>query len=231
MCPAASTHIVLSEHMKLRCQVITCDRMDEKWFRAQKRKAGVTNAEIAALRGRDHTVITKIVTGQQRMTMEWAQTFAEALQVPIATILEKSDILDAQQARQMEEAFAEGDAEPWAGAATHDSGRRQNQTIAEALGARPGVDIWRVDGSSMALAGLLPGDFMLVDTHQADRVKAGDIVIAQVYSRGGAKTVLRRWLPPVLVSATSALGDDGVLVVDNDNVVIRGKVIASWRAA
>jgi SOS-response transcriptional repressor LexA len=97
------------------------------------------------------------------------------------------------------------------------------------MGDRPGVDVWRVKSRAMALSGLLEGDFMLVDTHAAERVRAGDVVIAQIYTRTGANTVLRRFEPPVLVAASADPADGRVHVVDGDNVVIRGKVVASWR--
>lgn len=201
--------------------------MDEQWFRVQKRRAGVTNAEIGALRGRDHTVISKLVSGAQPMTLEWAQAFATALQVPVATVLEKSGQLAPELALTVQPGFAESDAAPWAPKGAEDC---RPQGVAEYLGQRPGVDVWRVQGTAMVGAGFMPGDFMLIDTHAAERASAGDTVIAQVYARNGtARTVLRRWVPPVLVSVGP--GGDGteVHVVDHDNVVIRGKVVASWR--
>lgn len=200
--------------------------MDEKWFKDRKRRAGVTNSEIAAQLGRDHTVISKIVSGSQRMTMDWAKIFSDMLGVPLAEVLEKTGLADAPTAQQFQPGFSESDAAPYVAGGPP---ARQTTTIAEAFGARPGVDIWRVNTASMALAGYLPGDYMLVDTHKAERVKAGDVVVAQVYSPRGAKTVLRRWMPPVLVAAAAPTEDEPVYVVDNDNVVIRGKVTASWR--
>jgi len=219
---------VLIQPVNLLPAVLTCDRMDEQWFKQQKRRAGVTNAEIGALRGRDHTVISKIVSGAQPMTLEWAQAFATALQVPLASVLEKSGHVAAEQMQsEAPPGFAEGDATPWVAKGGED---RRQHTIAEAFGQRPGVDIWRVGSTSMAGAGLMPGDYVLVDTHAAERVSAGDTVIAQVYARNGtARTVLRRWAPPVLISIGGAAETVEVHVVDNDNVVIRGKVIASWR--
>ncbi|RWR34977.1 XRE family transcriptional regulator [Sinirhodobacter populi] len=200
--------------------------MDEKWFKDRKRRASVTNAEIAAKLGRDHTVISKIVSGSQRMTMDWARIFAEMLQVPLSEVLEKTGMTDPQTAQQASPGFAESDAGPWAGRPAE---HQKTTTIAEAFGAGPGIDVWQIRTSSMCLAGYLPGDFMLVDTHQAERVKAGDVVVAQVYSPRGAKTVLRRWMPPVLIAHAAPTEEEPVYVVDNDNVAIRGKVIASWR--
>lgn len=205
--------------------------MDADWFRQQKRRAGVTNADIAARLGRDHTVISKIVSGNQRMTLDWAKIFAEALQVPVATVLEKVGVADAPTAQRIMPGFSDSDAAPWvAGPAMAEA--QAVRSVAVALGAdRPGVDIWRVKGQAMALAGLLAGDYMLVDTHASERAKAGDIVVAQIYNNanGSATTVLRRFEPPVLVAASIDPADGRVHVVDGVNVVIRGKVIASWR--
>lgn len=204
--------------------------MDDKWFKQQKKRAGVTDSQIAARVGKHPSVVSKIIAGTQRMTLEWAGAFAETLQVPLATVLEKAGVTDAPTAQQVQPGFAESDAAPYvpgpglAEAATV-------RSLAQAFGARPGVDVWRVKTRAMLLAGLLPGDFMLVDTHQAETVKPGDAVVAQIYNRTGATTVLRRFEPPVLVAASADPADARVHVVDGVNVVVRGKVTASWRAA
>ena len=162
------------------------------------------------------------------MSLDWAKAFAEVLQVPLDVILEKAGVTDAPTAQNFAPGFAEADAAAWIPKA----GTSENTTvkaIAAAFGERPGVDIWRVKSRAMALAGLMEGDFMLVDTHQAERAKPGDIVVAQVYSRTGATTVLRRYEPPVLIAASIDPSENRVYVVDGENVVIRGRVIASWR--
>ncbi len=200
--------------------------MDEKWFKAQQKKAGVTAEDIAQIRGRSRVNVSHILNGRQRMSLDWANAFAQALGHPVATILEKAGVMDASSAQQISPGFAESDAAPFIPKGPE---ARSVPTIAEAFGAKPGVDIWKITTASMALAGYLPGDYMLVDTHQAERVKAGDVVVAQVYSPRGAKTVLRRWMPPVLIAAAAPTEDEPVYVVDNDNVAIRGKVVASWR--
>jgi SOS-response transcriptional repressor LexA len=167
------------------------------------------------------------LTGRQSMTLDWAKAFADVLQVPLATILEKAGVADAPLVQQLSPGFAESDAAPFAHAPG--SGDGQQRSIAAAMGERPGVDVWRVKSRAMALSGLLEGDFILVDTHAAERVRAGDVVIAQIYTRTGANTVLRRFEPPVLVAASADPADGRVHVVDGVNVVIRGKVVASWR--
>lgn len=203
--------------------------MDDKWFKEQQRKVGVTAEDIAQKMGRARSNVSHILTGKQRMSLDWAKAFAEVLQVPLATVLERAGVTDAETAQQVTRGFSEGDAAPWV-SAQGQAGQQTNRDIAAALGAtRLGIDIWRVRGQSMVLAGILAGDFILVDTHQAERVKAGDVVVAQVYHRDGATTVLRRFEPPVLVAASCDPEERKVYVVDGENVAIRGKVISCWR--
>ena len=215
--------------MNVSVRVIICDGMDDKWFKTQQKKAGVTAEDIAQRMGRSRTNVSHILNGKQRMSIEWAQAFAASLGVDVATVLEKAGAMAAPVARQLAPGFAESDAAAW----VPGPGLAENapvRGVAEVLGAsRPGIDIWRVKSRAMALAGLIEGDFMLVDTNQAERVRAGDVVIAQLYTRTGANTVLRRFEPPVLVASSADPDDARVHVVDGTNVVIRGKVVASWR--
>lgn len=200
--------------------------MDDRWFKMQQKRVGVTADQIADLLGRDRSVVSKIYSGKQRMTIEWAQAFAKAFDVPVATILEKAGAIDEPTALQIRPGFAEADAAPYL---PQQGSEGREKAIAAAMGQRPGVDVWRVKSRAMALAGLIEGDFILVDTHAAERAKAGDVVVAQIYNPRGATTVLRRYQPPVLIAASADPADSGVHVVDGVNVVVRGKVIACWR--
>jgi SOS-response transcriptional repressor LexA len=202
--------------------------MDDKWFKQQQKIASVTAEDIANKMGRTRSNVSNILNGKQKMSLEWAKAFAEVLQVPLATVLEKAGATDETVARQLVPGFAESDAVPFSPALAQVD---QMKIVATALGAtRAGIDVWRVKSSAMALGGLLDGDFILIDTHQSERARAGDVVIAQLYQRNGtALTVLRRLEPPVLVAASINPADTRVYVVDGENVVIRGKVIASWR--
>lgn len=203
--------------------------MDTIWFKALQKRSGLTSFDLGEAIGRDRTVISRIINGTQRMTLEQARIFAEKLSVPLPEMLEKAGLADKGTAQQLAPGFQESDVAAWV-SAPGSADDRTVPTVAEALGGgRPGVDVWRVKSQAMALAGFLAGDFMLVDAHQAERVKAGDMVIAQVYNRAGATTVLRRFEPPVLVAASIDPSEGRVHVVDGINVVIRGKVTASWR--
>lgn len=202
--------------------------MDVLWFKAKQKAAGLTSFDLGAAIGRDRSVISRIFNGSQKMTLEQARTIAEMLKVPLTEVIERSGIGGKQTAQEISPGFAESDVAAWVpGPGLAEAGTVK--TIAAAFGERPGVDVWRVKSKAMALAGLLEGDYFLLDTHQAERVRAGDIVVAQVYSRTGATTVLRRFEPPVLIAASLNPDDGRVYVVDGENVVIRGKVVAVWR--
>lgn len=202
--------------------------MDVLWFKAQQKRVGVTADQIAEKMGRTRANVSHILNGRQRMSLDWAKAFAEVLQVPLATVLEKAGVTDAPTAQAVQPGFSEADVAPYlAGPGLGEAAAVHN--VAQLFGERPGVDVWRVKSPAMALGGYLPGDFMLVDTLQAERARPGDVVVAQLYTRAGATTVLRRFEPPVLVAASADPAEGRVHVVDGVNVVIRGKVVASWR--
>jgi SOS-response transcriptional repressor LexA len=203
--------------------------MDDKWFKEKQKKAGVTADDIARRMGRARSNVSHILTGKQRMSLDWAQAFADTLNVPVEEVLLRAGAMPVSRPVQVRSGLSESDAAAWVPGPSLAEGTTV-KAIAAAFGAdRPGIDIWRVNKRAMVLAGLLQGDFMLVDSHQSERVKPGDIVIAQIYSRTGASTVLRRFEPPVLVAESVDPDDKRIFIVDGHNVVIKGKVVASWR--
>ena len=92
------------------------------------------------------------------------------------------------------------------------------------------VDVWQVNTRTLARAGYMPGDLLLVDlsiTPQED-----DIVVAQIYDvkRGTAKTVLRVFKPPYLVSRALDDREEGdVLVLDPASISVKGVAVAMIR--
>lgn len=95
-------------------------------------------------------------------------------------------------------------------------------------GERNGVDPWVLRSRCLEAAGYLPGDVLMVDLN--GRPAAGDIVCAQVYDRNGkAETVFRIFEDPFLVASTLDRSLVKPLLIDNDRVVVRGLVIASFR--
>jgi transcriptional regulator with XRE-family HTH domain len=208
--------------------VITSVAVDDKWFKQRQKIAGVTADDIARELGKDRSLVSRIYIGRQKMKLDEAKVFSRVLGVPLNEILDRAGLLDQAEAQPLSPGFSESDATPFAG---QEEEQRRVAEIGKCLGQKPGVDIWRVKNAAMALAGFLPGDFLLVDTLASERVRAHDTVIAQIYNwnSGTATTVLRRLEPPVLVAASLEPENQGVYVVDGNNVVVKGKVVASWR--
>lgn len=95
-------------------------------------------------------------------------------------------------------------------------------------GERNGIDPWILRSRCLEVAGYLPGDVLMVDFNS--RPQVGDVVCAQVYDRNGkAETVFRIFEDPFLVAATLDRALFKPLLIDNDRVVVRGVVVASFR--
>lgn len=200
--------------------------MDDKWFKNRQKEVGVTAEEIAKARGRSRSIVSHILNGKQPMSIEWAKAFSEVLDVPIDQVLEKAGALSEVQALPLSPGQSDSDVVAWRGGAPE---ARGVEAVALALGKRDGREVWRVTSHALMFQGFLPDDFLLVDTHLSERVRSGDVVVAQVYGRNGASSVLRRYEPPVLVSAGPNAQDMRIHIVDDVNVVVLGKVVASWR--
>lgn len=205
-------------------------RMDKNWLKISLRKAGKTSADLAEAIRRDRAVVSRIMNGHQPASIDHAKAFADVLEQPVDVVLERLGLTDAKTAAVFTPGFSESDAAQY----VHDTqrGSDKQQSVAQALGAdRPGIDTWTIRSDAMNAMGMLAGDFILVDTRQADNCKPGDVVIAQVYDwqTGSAITVVRRYEPPVLVAATTNKDAFRVHVIDGQNTVVRGKVIANWR--
>ena len=122
-------------------------------------------------------------------------------------------------------AFAE-DAAPFAG-----SGRdsRIEQAVSAIVAGRNGIAPWTVKSRALELAGILPGDVVLVDLNAAP--EPGDAVCAQVYdwSRMRAETVMRVLANAgplkLLISRSMDPAFNAPLVVDDERVVIKGVVL------
>lgn len=225
--------------------------MDDKWFKAQQKKAGVTAEDIAAIAGKSRSNISHIYSGRQRMNIEWAKAFSTALEVPIDEVLRRAGVvldnsvdpasqrlgdpkersterghLTTVQAQQIRMSQDRDDAYPFSGS---ESEKQRVRKIAENLDPRDSAEVWTVNSRAMELGGLLPGDRILLDRNQSELCKAGDIVVASSLSGNDQKMLLRRYEPPVLVAETTNASDKRTRVVDGETVTIRGKVVAAWR--
>ena len=103
-----------------------------------------------------------------------------------------------------------------------------SQAITALIGDANGVTPWTVRTRAVELAGILPGDVVLLDLNRA--AKPGDIVCGQVYDwqRMRAETVIRLFdrAPPVDLLLPRSL-DTGFRaeVIDGERVTVKGVIL------
>lgn len=188
------------------------------WIRAIMRLKGWSQTELARAAGIDPSTLSRFIrdvnSGARLNTLT----------------IEKIEALGVLPAFETERvARPPGLAEQEAAPFMHETADPVVKLAVNALkGGRNGVDPWLMHSRALEHEGYLPGDILIVDLNAAPR--DGDVVCAQVYDRlGEAETVMRIWHHPFL---TAASGDPSVrrpLLVDNERVVLRGVVIASFR--
>lgn len=85
----------------------------------------------------------------------------------------------------------------------------------------PNLQHWEIKNLSLQLAGFLPGDRIVADASLLPHVKAGDIVIAQIPNRqGGARTVIRRYKPPYILTAGTDPDRQEITTVDGEQAYL-----------
>lgn len=128
--------------------------------------------------------------------------------------------------------LSEGDAAPWTPPAPSgqrpdlaELQRRIGDVLAPAARHAANYSI----AKTMPGFALVSGDVAVIDLKA--NATQGDLVIATVadLQSGTAQTVVRRYLPPYLISADDASGAD-TLVVDNHRTSVMGPVVAVFRA-
>lgn len=120
--------------------------------------------------------------------------------------------------------FSESDARPF----EPQGDDAATKAIMAAKSGRNHIDPWVLRSRALEAAGYLPGDVLIVDLNE--NAVDGDVVCAQVYDRSGnAETVFRVLERPFLVAATLERRPTKPLLVDDEQIVIRGVVVASVR--
>jgi hypothetical protein len=126
--------------------------------------------------------------------------------------------------------MSEADAEPFTYDDRNDAADNLNRAVRELCRGRNGRDAWVMRSYALELAGVLPGDIMIVDLNLSP--KPHDIVCAQIYEWSGMKseTVFRIFDPPYLVAHSMRGGIEKPVAVDNASVIIKGVVDSVLRS-
>lgn len=192
------------------------ENTQREWLAQILRETGVSPTNLARRAGLSPSTLTRFMNSDIDGHVLSARTIAK--------------IQHAAEAGETSAAappggFAESDGDLLAGD-PHPM-RTAIDALADRFNAR---DAWVLRSRSLEAAGYRVGDILIVDL--AEMAEAGDLVCAQVYSwrERSARTVFRIYEPPYLLAATTIdLGARRPLVVDDDQVVIKGVVVASVR--
>ncbi|WP_156899382.1 hypothetical protein [Pleomorphomonas koreensis] len=125
--------------------------------------------------------------------------------------------------------FTEAEAAPYQPPENANALDSSARAIRELCSGRNGRDPWTMKSAVLDMAGILPGDIMIVDMNK--RPKSGDLVCAQVYDWRSqtAETIMRMYDPPFLVSQSHTMPSAKPLMVDDETVVIKGVIDAVLR--
>lgn len=169
---------------------------------------GINDAELARRSGLSKATVSRLMKrgrgGKGRAPFEQILVLAKAFQMPVPQELLPPGVEPS--------GFAEPDVVQLEGLKTGLSD--------------PNITLWQLRADHLAGAGYLPGDELFFDARIAP--VRGDIVLANVYKRAGAETVIRIWMPPFLVAAEigrTTIAPVEVREEDDPKAVILGTMI------
>lgn len=177
-------------------------------------RAGWDVAELARQVGVSYTTIGNPAAGKGagRMAFALLRRIAERTGEPLP----------------LPAAAAPGLAEDAAPAPAMPEDLRERRLVAELAPGARNASVWTVKTAALQLAGIVPGDKVVLDPDAAPR--EGDAVIAQLYDwdRVSARTVLRLFQPPYLVAAAADAVQYRPITLDQA-VGIKGAIVARYQ--
>lgn len=165
---------------------------------------GINQTNLAQILGRDKSVVTNLFQGRRQLKAEEAMLIARHIGVPVTQIL---GIRETTAARALAEP-------PVLIPFQHEPERCKKHAnvvkkdgkffleTEESAGYSRKAYALEVRDESMNLSGILPGDIVISELDRP--CKPGQTVIAQHYQGRGAKTIIRKYTPPFLMSHSTA---------------------------
>ncbi|HRD79056.1 MAG TPA: helix-turn-helix transcriptional regulator [Hyphomicrobiaceae bacterium] len=161
-------------------------------IRELREAKGLSQDELGAKVGTNKFKVSRIETGETRLTLDLATKIAAALDVSVAEVLNVQAIPTARGLAEEAVSYVGGEGDPLARLADIERNRI----------------LYEIKSNALDELGIVAGDIVLIDM-SADtvaKVKPLALVIAQVYSGTellAARTVLRQFVPPALLVANS----------------------------
>ena len=183
-------------------------------IRELREARGLSAADLAEKVGTSQPQITRLERGERRLTVDWMQRIAKALDC------QPSDLMATATLAEFQEEITPYDPPPLFASSTR------------ALASK-GLGYFTIKADSVSQLGIAPGDIVLIDMSQkaVDGVKTGDVVIAQLYHPDPqvmqARTVVRQFIAPNLL-VTNRPSNNLVVTMVNEafEAHIKGVVVA-----
>lgn len=169
-------------------------------IREIRQKRGLSVAELASRVGTSQPQLTRLETGQRRLTEDWLRRLAKALDVEPAELIASVTIAELSE-----------EAVPYEPPET--------KAVTGAL-ARRNLVFWRIESDSLEQLEIRTGAIRLFDMNAAavGAVQTGDVVIVQcedVRRPGRARTLVRQFVAPNLL-VTNRRSGNSVVTLLND---------------
>lgn len=181
---------------------------------------GITQTELARWLNRDKSAVTQLMQGKRQLKASEAALIAQNLGVSVA------DLLGVEE-RAAAQGVAESVLIPFQAAPTQVRGKGIIEKggkffIEESANFSSSAYALEVADDGLNLSGVLPGDIVISDLSHAPR--EGQLVVAQAYAQGGAKTLVRKYAPPLLVPHSTNAAH-APLNIDDDDVRVVSPVL------
>lgn len=210
--PAATMHIRMNEATEAEEQ--------RQWVVAIARHSGTSVSALARKAGLAPSTLNRFINNPSvghKLSNETLGSISSAAGVPV---------LEFPGRRT---GFSESEAEPFKNDMPG-SDAAFDRAVRTLCQEKKGRDPWVLKGWGLDLLGYMPGDVLIVDLNRLTP-KAGRVVCAQVYdyARDRAETIMRVFDSNYLLTASSRVTVSKPLMVDGEDVVIKGTVTHSLR--
>lgn len=201
-------------------RMVDTRREQQEWIRAVVQHLGVTASELARRANRAPSTINRFLNDPD---------YDGILSPPVIADIAKVASIKPMEFPGRRAGFGEVEAVPFEPPENVSAIDGSIRAIRELCSARAGRDPWRMQSAVLDMAGILPGDVIIVDLNK--RPKSGDLVCAQVYDWRAktADTIMRLYDAPFLVSQSHTMPSAKPLMVDDETVVIKGVIDAVLR--
>lgn len=187
---------------------------------------GISQTDLARILRRDKSVITNLFQGKRQLKAEEAMLIARHIGVPVTEILGMSEAQGSMMEPTMLIPF-QHEPKNWKqhGNVLKKDGKFYLETESRDLSEK--IYALEVQDNSLNLLGVMEGDFVISELDKP--CKPGQIVIAQHYQGRGAKTILRKYAPPLLL-AHSTSGEFKPLSTEDSDIRLVSPVLRLMRS-